>query len=478
MMIRWIAVAASLAVVVAVQWPVWVGLSKRWSHAEGYTHGYLVILIALYLVYRCWPRLRATPAAPSRLAFALLLPTVLVAFAGEAVQVQALQFLALPATLWLWAVAAFGWRVGWLLLVPAGMLYFAVPLWDVLTDPLRGLTVAVTQGALDLLRVPAYIDGFYIQVPVGTFLVAGGCSGLNYLVIGLLVGTLQAYLAQVAWWRRALMVAVAAALAVMSNWVRVTALVIIGYRTEMRSELVADHVAFGWWLFAGALVIFFLISMRLERGAGRPQPPVLPPQPLPANAARFAAAAALVVAVLPGWEMMRAGGVVDTPARGLAAPKDGMALEQPWLPAFTGYDLRQSWQLDAEGRRFELVALTYWDQAQGKELVYFANRMADEDHTLRREVLPLENGLRVNRELIRTGAGPRVVWWYYLIDGEAASSAWQGKLLQLKAALKGDRRAALVALSSACHAADCREESVLSPALEQLLADLPLADAG
>lgn len=476
MIFRWSAIAAALAAVLVVQWPVWLSLSKRWSHAEGYTHGYLVVAIAIYLVYRSWPRLRAVPAAPSWLALALLVPTALVAFAGEAVQVQALQFLALPATLWLWVVVAFGWRVGALLLVPVGVLYYAVPLWDMFTDPLRELTVLVTQGFLDLFRIPAYIDGFYILVPVGTFLVAGGCSGLNYLVIALLVGTLQAHLAPVVWWRRALMVAIAAALALISNWVRVTALVIIGYRTEMRSELVADHVAFGWWMFAGALAIFFAVSLRLERGGGSQQVPHAPRQDapeLPVKAVWSAAAAALVVALLPGWSMLQTEAAADAPAKGFAAPADWSAMEAAWMPDYHGYDLRQSWQLEADGRRFELLALTYWQQAQGKELIYYANRMADEDHTLHAEVLPLANGLRINREFIRTAGGPRIVWWYYLIDGEAASSDWQGKLLQLKAALKGDRRAALVALSSPCRVADCHGDSELSPALQQLFADLP-----
>ena len=477
MIFRWSAIAAALVAVLAVQWPVWLSLSKRWSHGEGYTHGYLVVAIAIYLVYRSWPQLRAVPAAPSWLGLALLVPTAVVAFAGEAVQVQALQFLALPATLWLWAVAAFGWRVGALLLVPVGVLYYAVPLWDMFTDPLRELTVLVTQSFLDLFRIPAYIDGFYIQVPVGTFLVAGGCSGLNSLVIALLVGTLQAYLAPVEWWRRALMVIIAAALGLASNWLRVTALVIIGYHTEMRSELVADHVAFGWWVFAGALAIFFAVSLWLERGGINRAPAPHVPRPsarkMPARAAWFAAAAALVVVLLPGWSMLRAEVAADAPARGLAAPAAWSAIEAGGLPDYRGYDLSQSWQLDVEGRRFELLALTYWQQAQGKELIYYANRMADEDHTLQAGVLPLANGVRVNRELIRTGAGPRIVWWYYLIDGEAASSDWQGKLLQLKAALKGDRRAALVALSSPCRAADCQGDAELSPALQQLLVDWP-----
>jgi exosortase/archaeosortase family protein len=51
-----------------------------------------------------------------------------------------------------------------------------------------------------------------------------------------------------------LTIAVALALGLFTNWVRIFVLVLVGYYSQMKSGLVADHETFGWLLFAGVVL--------------------------------------------------------------------------------------------------------------------------------------------------------------------------------------------------------------------------------
>jgi exosortase/archaeosortase family protein len=35
----------------------------------------------------------------------------------------------------------------------------------------------------------------------------------------------------------------------LTNWLRITALILIGQYSDMQAEIISDHNMFGWWLF-------------------------------------------------------------------------------------------------------------------------------------------------------------------------------------------------------------------------------------
>lgn len=439
----------------------------RWgSTTQGYSHGYLLAAISAWLI---WRRRASFYAPESRPQWLWLLPLAggsLLWLAADTMQVRIIQQLLLPGLLWLWIAAVFGWRTARHHLFALLVLYLAIPVWDVLVLPLRELTVVVTQSVLAAGGIPAYIDGFRIYVPAGAFVVAGGCSGLNYLLVSLTLGTLYAHLYVGGWGRRTSVVALAVAVALVSNWVRVIALVLIGYFTEMRSELVADHETFGWVVFGLMLVPYVFVLRYFDLDAESVRRANSNFEASGERAVRqgawerlWPAAWLATVIALSGPLLMLARDVLpEAEVPPVATPADAQVLEPPaWEPDWQGYDRAVHFQLAAAGRPVELSVYTWLEQSQGREMIYYRNRIAEEDLLLSGTATRRVNDLTVNETTVRDGTQRRLVWWYYRTAGEATADERVSKLLQLLGLVTGRASAELVVLSSRCEASDCEQ---------------------
>ena len=122
------------------------GLHVRWSELNGgYSHGYMLVGIVVFILYEHYQHGIEYPIAPIHWPLMLAFGASFVWFFGFAVQLQLAEQIALPAILASWLTAIFGWRLGLKLLIPISYLYLAIPLWDFLLLPLRHATVAMVE---------------------------------------------------------------------------------------------------------------------------------------------------------------------------------------------------------------------------------------------------------------------------------------------------------------------------------------------
>ena len=464
------AIVAAIAVMAA--WILCNGSALRSLHLrwlqldEAYVIGYPTVLLALWWGVRHRDVIVRRNRGPSVVALLLLFGALLAGVAAQLVQLQLLQQLVALVSLWLIATTLMGWSAGRLLLFPAALLLLGIPLWDFLIDPLRMLTVWFSQHMLDLLAVPAHIDGYQISVPSGVLVVAGGCSGLNLFLAMLLLGLLFAESHQLPRARRVAIVLLAAAIGILDNWVRVFLLVIIAHQTEMQSDLVRHHGNFGWWIFAIALLPYFWLAGRIER-RGDPRSVrthgLHDPIPRAAMTSSIGTFAAFICLLLIGawWGAQqlehRRGGA----STGLQAPAGAVPVSASWLPAYTGQDVTQTWRKSVNGDSYDIAALTYLEQRADKKLIYYSNVIAEEEALRPLGRLAVAPGFDVNVAVVG-GDTPRLVWWYWWVDGSTSVSALKTKLLQLKATLLGDPSAALIAVSKPCGISGCTQQG-LSP---------------
>ena len=246
------------AAVALLYWPSTVALNRLWTDwpAETYTHGYLVLLLSLWLLVRERERLARTPVRPEPLA---LIPLALMSVAWVwfwRAAIQELQLLLLPLILYTALCSAFGRRMARGVAFPIGVLYFAMPLWGDINGIVQALSAKATGALIWTTGIPAYMDGDFVRLPTGSIEIARSCSGLHELIVGLALAAIYGKLSGEPWRRRLQWLGVMGALSLMVNWVRIFTVVIAAYETDMTSSLVKHHYWLGWWLFAFVFAAF------------------------------------------------------------------------------------------------------------------------------------------------------------------------------------------------------------------------------
>jgi len=250
-------------------WPALEGIVSRWFKLdESYSHGFLLLLVSGILVVRTVRREAPVPG---------FYPLWLVPFSlalmayglGDILRVQALQEITVvPLLLGVLAILL-GWRQVKAFIIPVGILFFAVPVWDYLSWTLQIITVGINQLLLGLFDIDFEVEGVFVYlIGVGAFEVAHGCSGLRYLLVGLSLAALYSELNFRRLHSRVLFFVIAVGLALLANWIRVFVIIYMGYETNMQTSLIEDHDNFGWWVFAATLVPLFFIGRKLELTRG------------------------------------------------------------------------------------------------------------------------------------------------------------------------------------------------------------------
>ena len=245
-----------------VNYPV---METLWRHGfdDGtYSHAFLIPFLIVYLFAVLGPDPRIQTRKTGLLMPALLFLLVAVAyFFAIAAQINLL--------VWGLSIALLGsaflvvYRFSWLVLFPVFYLIFMYPLWGSLQGVLQSFSVFAVSQIMHASPVPVYVEGTSVAIPSGVFVIAGGCSGLRYFLVSLAISSLFVFLNLRSRKRIIAFVSVAILGAIITNWIRIVALILIGHFSEMESDLMRDHNNFGWYIYMPFLVFLFYYGGKL-----------------------------------------------------------------------------------------------------------------------------------------------------------------------------------------------------------------------
>ena len=465
--------------------PTLLSLHARWaSWTESYSHGYLLLLTAIYLYFdseHTAPRWLPDIRNISLLALATIsLGWLVFSLAG----ITILQQLLLPAAVLSVLGSLLDKDRFWRALLPVGLIFLGIPIWDdVLTPSLQLASVSVSAWAVKhIFDIPTVMDGFHISIPAGTFEVASGCAGLVFLLSAITLGIVYGQLFLHRGRARVIAVVAAAMLGILVNWARIIILIAIGQATDMKHSLVTEgHLLFGWYLFSGVMAVAIFLSSRFQ-----PWQPhhhqIAAKAALPLISTRrfIGALCALLVGPLAIGVLHKQS---QLHADRIAAPPLQIGSTLMQIPAelrgFIEPKFNVSYRYAANSML--TISLVYYPDSFGKgKLLSQSNQWWPADtNIVEQQTIAMEESLPDRLQTITTtGRTTHLAWSFFRIGNMTAATSGKAKLLQLEEAFKGQLGGAYLRFEIPCSENRCvAEQQILAHQAPAIYADIkPLLD--
>ena len=254
-------VAAYLAVIVS--------LSRVWESDPQYSHGYLVPLFAVGLLWLRRDKLQLQRLRPSWWGIPLIGLALLLRHASAYLFIEYFEQLSLVACLPGLIVAVGGWealRWSW---PAAAYLLYMIPLpytlEVALREPLRSVGTILSTYTMQTMGLPAVAEGKVIAVGDVRIGVVEACSGLRMMMIFFALSTAVAILSHRPLWQRVLIVASAIPIALIANVARIVSTgTLYALHYNRFADLVFHDLA-GWLMMPLALGLLWLETEFLSR---------------------------------------------------------------------------------------------------------------------------------------------------------------------------------------------------------------------
>ncbi|MFW0776173.1 MAG: VPLPA-CTERM-specific exosortase XrtD [Rickettsiales bacterium] len=235
-------------------------LMVKWWERDEYSHGYMIPMVSLYLIWRAQA---GVPAAMQKGGSWLGVPLVLLGLAafllGEMSTVYTIIQYGFLLTFYGVIISFFGIRTAVLCWGALVYLVFMIPLPNFLyfnlSQQLQLISSAIGVWVIRLFDISVYLEGNVIDLGVYKLQVVEACSGLRYLFPLMSFGFLIALLYRAPVWQRAVLFLSTIPITVLMNSFRIG---VIGVTVEYWGIEMAEgflHDFEGWVIFMGCLAV-------------------------------------------------------------------------------------------------------------------------------------------------------------------------------------------------------------------------------
>ncbi|MEO8565942.1 MAG: archaeosortase/exosortase family protein [Betaproteobacteria bacterium] len=368
-------IAGAVLVCVAM-WPTLLEMTASWRTHESYQYAWLVPPMVVYLL-RWHHRSTGLLIRPQPDLTGIWVVIIAAACWGAAslTNIDVGRQLAFVLALQGVAMSTLGWRSYWKLFPTFGLLFLMVPSGDLLEPALRLLTARSIELFAVVAHLPHSVEGFVIFIGANRYIVVDECSGLAFVTLGAFLGYSFGCLLYRSFFKVAILALFGALLGIVSNVVRVNAIVLIDWIRGSQMELTA-HGTIQWIaLFATLGLLFYLLS-RLKGDAERGTTTIDPVEQTHAIR-RFGP-------VLAGLSMLLIGGsAAALPANELRSSRGAHAIAL--AQNISGWELvkpADRWTVDPTSRT-ESISLTY--RRHGRDIKLPESRLAPHDRSVWRQ---------------------------------------------------------------------------------------------
>lgn len=269
----------ALGVWVVATLPPWWGMLQDWWDDPNYSHGLLIVPVALFFLWRGRTEWRAVEPRVSWFGILLFAGAALLYLVGSAAAEHFTVRVAAIGGMGALAWGLLGWKFIRRAWFPFVFLFFAVPwpyvIYYQLTFPMQLFSTKVACRFLDLLGITFARQGNIIHLPGYSMEVVEACSGVRSLLSLTTLGAAYAYLTQPGYWRPWLLFSLSVPIALGANIFRLVVTAVGAYAWDPKIAQDFLHEFSGILVFSVALVALFiaggLISW-LSRKLPQPSP--------------------------------------------------------------------------------------------------------------------------------------------------------------------------------------------------------------
>lgn len=264
----WLSLALGLLALLYATRTGVLDLLDRWDRFEEYSHGYLIPLISLFLVWQLRDRLERIAFKGSWLGVALAVLALALVLLGELSTITVLIEYGLVGLVAAVMLAWGGPAAARYLWVPVVFLFFMVPipafLYNNLSQKLQLLSSEIGVQVIRWFGISVYLEGNVIDLGSYKLQVVEACNGLRYLFPLMSFGFLCAYLYKGPLWQRSVVFLATIPITVLMNSLRIG---VIGVTVEYWGQDMAEgflHDFEGWAVFMACLGVLFTLMWAMK----------------------------------------------------------------------------------------------------------------------------------------------------------------------------------------------------------------------
>jgi len=252
-----------LGVLTLLSIPVLRDLIADWIRDDNYSHGFFIIPISIYLLYRRRHDLAfpATPARSGMFVFIIgCLGLILGVAASEFFTTRLSLVIIITGMAWYYFGSANFRRVWFSFFFLLFMIPIPAVIYNAATFPMQLFATKITAGLLQIIGVPCVRHGNVIQLPDYALEVLEACSGLRSLVTLMALGALYGFLTLPGKLRPILLFAGAIPIAIVTNIFRIfiTAIAAYAISTSFAEDFL--HEISGLLVFVTALLLILIFG--------------------------------------------------------------------------------------------------------------------------------------------------------------------------------------------------------------------------
>ncbi len=445
-----------LAVTVALFWSTATSAVALWSSRSAYNHGFLILPISLYLIWDKRHVLTTIEPRPFHPGLIIIVGSVAAWIVARAMNILEGEHFALVGMFQGIVLTVLGLNLFRALILPMTFLWLMVPTGTIFYPLLQKIATVLSVFLLDVSGIPVFSQGYQVEVPSALYIIAQGCSGLNFLLTGLAMSLLYSYVMYTNLRKRLMAIGVMLLVALFANAIRIFFIIALAEWSNQKVDIVDDHIIYGWGFFAIILVIMGIIGMRFADPV-RPMKTDRPAVGFKRVPLVIACAFVFVgLAFGPFYDSFMLQNERNEKSVEVLKPIDEIwemvGVVSSWHPRFQNPNGELRGRI-AASPHVEVYVAYYASQWPGHELVSNGNYLFDPDHWWKiseeNRSLPTPAGeVEFGFVHLRSINKERLVAYSHWVDGKYTASALVAKTRQAKASLlRGRPDAALISVS-------------------------------